>query len=245
MTSSDTSTSALPPLAPIDRLARSRPDLVLALPLLVYVLLLSLPGFVSPDWQPLVIVLRGVISLWVVWRFRRYLPPWGKPHWVIAIISGAVIAWGWAAGQAWLDSVGVPERLPLFPGVKEVVDPRAEIGAKSLFRATWLARMSVAVLAVPVVEELFWRAFLLRALISWHDFEKVPLGTFTWQSFLGTSLISTIQHPDNWVVSVFCWMAFNALFYWTRSILCLVLIHGITNLVLYLIVLRISDWSHW
>ena len=54
-----------------------------------------------------------------------------------------------------------------------------------------------------------------------------------------------LQHPDNWGVSVLCWMAFNGVFYWTRSILCLVLLHGVTNLVLYLIVLRVDDWSFW
>ena len=98
---------------------------------------------------------------------------------------------------------------------------------------------------MPVVEELFWRAFLLRALIDWHNFDRIPLARFTWVSFLGTSLISTFQHPDNWGVSILCWMAFNAVFYWTRSILCLVLLHGVTNLILYLIVLRVDDWSFW
>jgi membrane protease YdiL (CAAX protease family) len=231
--------------AAIDRFGRSRPDIVLLAPLMTYLLLLGLTQVVPPTWQPAVIVLRGVGSLAVVWLFRRHLPPWGRPHWPIAILGGALVAWGWAAGQAWLDELGVPGRLPLYPGERVIGDPRDTLGAVDLFRATWVLRMLVAVLAVPVVEELFWRAFLLRALIDWHDFERIPLGTFTWFSFLGTSLLSTLQHPDNWVVSVLCWMVFNAVFYWTRSILCLVLLHGMTNLVLYLIVVRVADWSHW
>ena len=101
----------------------------------------------------------------------------------------------------------------------------------------------MACTAVPIVEELFWRAFLLRALISWSDFERVPLGTFTWLSFLGTSFLSVLQHPGNWAVSILCWMVYNIVFYRTRSILCLVLLHGFTNLVLYLIVFRTQDWS--
>jgi uncharacterized protein len=106
-------------------------------------------------------------------------------------------------------------------------------------------RMTVACTAVPIVEELFWRAFLLRALIDWQNFERIPLGAFTWFSFLGTAAISTLQHPDNWGVSVLCWMAFNGVFYWTRSILCLALLHGFTNLALYLMVLRVRDWAFW
>jgi hypothetical protein len=212
---------------------------------MVYLALLGLVYAVPSTWQPVVIALRGVASLAVVWLFRRHLPVWGKPYWPIAIIGGVLVGWGWVAGQHFFEPLGLGGRLPLMPGEKLVLDPRVQLGAGHLFWATWWLRMGVACTAVPVVEELFWRAFLLRALIDWHEFERVPLGMFTWFSFLGTSAISTLQHPDNWAVSILCWMAFNAVFYWTRSILCLVLLHGFTNLVLYLIVLRVGDWSFW
>lgn len=228
-----------------DRWGAARPDVVLAAPFMAYLVLLGVTQPLPEAWQPVGIILRGVLSLAVVWVFRRHLPPWGKPHWGIAIVGGAIVAWGWIAGQILSDDLGLPGRLPLYPGEKAVVDPRQALGAAGLFWSTWWARMLVAVIAVPVVEELFWRAFLLRLLIDWHNFERVPLGAFTWFSFLGTSLLSTLQHPDNWGVSVLCWMAFNAVFYWTRSILCLALLHGMTNLVLYLMVLRVGDWSHW
>ena len=54
-----------------------------------------------------------------------------------------------------------------------------------------------------------------------------------------------VQHPDNWGVSVLCWMFFNGIFYWTRSILCLVILHGVTNLALYAYVVRYADWIFW
>lgn len=231
--------------ADMDRFAASRPDMVLVGPLMVYLALLSLMLVVPPTWQPGAIALRGVASLAVVWLFRRHLPPLGKPHWPIAIVGGALVAWGWVVGQGALEQVGLGGWLPLMPGEKSVVDPRADLGARHLFWATWSLRMLVAVTAVPVVEELFWRGFLLRALIDWHHFDRVPLGKFTWLSFLGTSLISTFQHPGNWGVSIVCWMVFNGVFYWTRSLTCLMLLHGFTNLVLYLIVLRVGDWGFW
>lgn len=229
----------------LDRWAASRHDVVLMAPLMTYLALLGLTHTLPETWQPATIALRGVVSLAAVWVFRRHLPPWGRPHWPIAIIGGVLAGWGWVVGQTLFDDLGLPGRLPLFPGEKTTLDPRDALGAGTLFWTTWGTRMTVAVTAVPVVEELFWRAFLLRVLIDWHNFERVPLGKFTWLSFLGTSLISTLQHPDNWGVSILCWMAFNLVFYWTRSILCLVLLHAVTNLVLYLIVLRVDDWSHW
>ena len=233
------------PLAALDRLAATRPDVVLMAPLMAYIGLLGLVCAVPATWQPGVIALRGVASLAIVWAFRRHLPPWGAPHWPIAIVGGVLVAWGWIVGQSVLDHLGLGGRLPFMPGEKLFSDPRAQLGAQGLFWSTWWLRMTVACTAVPVVEELFWRAFLLRALIDWHNFERVPLGTFTWLSFLGTAAISTLQHPDNWGVSVLCWMVFNGVFYWTRSILCLVLLHGFTNLVLYLMVLRVGDWAFW
>lgn len=232
-------------LARLDRLGAARPDVPLMAPFLTYLLLLALTYALPTIWQPVAIALRGIASLAVVWVFRRHLPPWGPPHWLIAIVGGVLVGWGWVAGQYACDALGLPGRLPLYPGEKVAADPRDLLGAGKFFWATWSSRLAVACIAVPVVEEWFWRGFLLRALIDWHHFERVPLGRFTWLSFVGTALLSTLEHPDNWVVSVLCWLVYNSVFYWTRSILCLVLLHGVTNLVLYLIVLRVGDWSFW
>jgi hypothetical protein len=146
-----------------------------------------------------------------------------------------LIAAGWYYGQYLFDDLGVPHRLPLpfFSREWDLVDPRNKLGDGTLFWATAATRITVASTTVPVVEELFWRAFLLRALISWSEFEKVPLGKFTWASFLISSLLSTLEHPDNWAVSIPCWFAFNGLMYWKKSILFLVFVHGFTNLFLY------------
>ena len=38
------------------------------------------------------------------------------------------------------------------------------------------------VIVVPLLEEIFWRGFLLRYLIH-QDFMRVPFGTFRWGSF--------------------------------------------------------------
>jgi len=243
MTGSATLGSERPRPGAFDRLGAARPDVVLMAPFMTYLVLLGLAGVVPAVWQPVVIALRGVASLSAVWVFRRHLPPWGAPYWPVAIFGGAIVAWGWVAGQYLSDQLGLPRWLPFYPGGGEPTDFRTALGADDLLWTTWTLRLIVACTAVPVVEELFWRGFLLRALIDWHHFERVPLGTFTWASFLGTSLLSMLQHPGNWGVSVLCWMVFNLVFYRTRSLLCLVLLHGATNLVLYLIVLRVGDWT--
>jgi CAAX prenyl protease-like protein len=239
----------------LERLAADRPDVVLIAPMMVYLALLALRDTVLPyEYRWLANLIRGGGGLAVVWLFRRHLPPWGRAHWRLAVIAGVLIAGGWYYGQYLVDHVGVPHRipLPLFPGGPGPVDPRETLGNGGLFWWTVATRIAVASTTVAVVEELFWRAFLLRALINWSDFEKVPLGEFTWRSFLLTSLLSTLEHPDNWVVSIPCWFAFNALMYWKKSILFLILVHGFTNLFLYVWVIlnavgwgRQSAWMFW
>lgn len=224
----------------IDRLAEDRPDAALIAPMLVYLALLGLrdTAILPYEYRWLASLLRGVGGLWVVWILRRHMPPWGKAHWPLAAFMGVLIAAGWYYGQYFFNWLGLPHRmpLPLFPGEFELVDPVAklnELGARSVFWPTVVARIAVASTTVAVVEEVFWRAFLLRALIKWDSFEKIPLGTFTWMSFLLTSLLSTLEHPDNWAISIPCWFAFNLLMYWKKSVLFLVLVHGFTNLFLY------------
>ena len=73
----------------------------------------------------------------------------------------------------------------------------------------------------------------------------MSLGSFTWIPFLGTALLSTLEHPDNWGVSIACWLLYNELFVWKKSLWCLVLTHGITNLVLYTYVVGWGDWRFW
>jgi len=232
-----------------DRFLQHRPDIAMMAPFLIYLLLLGLRDHVPVDYQWLSALIRGAGALVAVWLVRRHLPPWGRPCYAIAGASGVLIAFGWYYGHLLSIDLGIPQRLPLplFGGTPELTDPRLVelgggglVGSGALFWANSLTRVAVAITAVPLVEEIFWRAFLLRALIDWNNFENLPLGKFTLLSFLGTSLLSTVQHPDTWVVSILCWFAFNGLMYWTRSVLCLVICHGVTNLVLYAWVLFVG-----
>ena len=47
----------------------------------------------------------------------------------------------------------------------------------------WIAfRLLGTAVVVPIMEELFWRSFLLRYLVE-PDFRRIPIGHFTWLSF--------------------------------------------------------------
>ena len=233
----------------LDRLVEDRPDVALMAPMLVYLALLLLrdTALLPYEYRWLASLIRGAGGLGVVWLLRRHMPPWGKAHLPLALAMALLVAAGWYYGQYLFNWLGVPHRLPipLFPGDFELTDPRDQLGTGGLFWSTVVTRIVVASTTVAVVEEIFWRAFLLRALIDWSNFEKIPLGTFAWRSFLLTALLSTLEHPDNWAISIPCWLAFNALMYWKKSVLFLVLVHGFTNLFLYVwVILNAVCWGN-
>lgn len=238
-------------------MVRAEPRAPLMAPFMTYLVLMLLNDAFPTRLQPLAIALHIALAGWVVWLFRHHYPPWGKPLAGPAMLVGIAAAALWVHGQYWLDSVFVgghslggtmsfgwrPPFIHLEPAT--LVSPREVYGDGTLFWSHVVLKICRAVTIVPIVEELFWRGFILRAFVNWDRFQHVPWGQFSWVAFLGSSLLSTVQHPANWGVSIPCWMLFNVLFYKTRSLSCLMLTHAVTNFALYLYVVRSGDWRFW
>lgn len=104
-------------------------------------------------------------------------------------------------------------------------------------------RIAGAVLVVPVMEELFWRSFLIRYLVT-NDFSKTPIGQFTWFSFLATSLLFGLEHHYI-LAGVVAGIIFNLLLYQTKSLAQCILAHAVANLGLAIYVLLTGEWRFW
>ncbi|MEA5114171.1 MAG: CAAX prenyl protease-related protein [Geobacteraceae bacterium] len=104
-------------------------------------------------------------------------------------------------------------------------------------------RLFGAVLVVPVMEELFWRSFLLRYLIA-PDFTGVPIGCFSWPSFLIASLLFGLEH-NLIVAGILAGIIYNLLLYRTRSLSSCIIAHAITNLALGAYVVNTGRWYFW
>ncbi|MEE4252691.1 MAG: CAAX prenyl protease-related protein [Desulfuromusa sp.] len=104
-------------------------------------------------------------------------------------------------------------------------------------------RLFGAALVVPVMEELFWRSFMLRYVIT-ADFSSVRIGTFTLTSFLIGSVLFGLEH-NLILAGIMAGVAYSGLLYWTKSIYQCILAHSVTNLVLGIYVLQTGNWQFW
>jgi uncharacterized protein len=101
-----------------------------------------------------------------------------------------------------------------------------------------------AAVIVPIVEELFWRAWLMRWLIN-PDFTKVPMGTYTPQAFWMVAVLFAAEHGPYWDVGLATGILYNWWMVRTKSLGDLVLAHGITNACLSTYVVAAGKWEYW
>ena len=110
--------------------------------------------------------------------------------------------------------------------------------------ASFLAvRLTGAVLVVPIMEELFWRSFALRFLIN-TDFTRVPIGKFTWFSFITVALAFGFEH-HRWLPGIIAGVAYAGLLYRSKNLFSPTLSHAVTNLLLGIYVITTQRWEFW
>lgn len=106
-----------------------------------------------------------------------------------------------------------------------------------------LRSLSSAIL-VPILEELFWRGWMMRWLID-MDFQKVPLGKYVPSAFWVVALLFASEHGPYWEVGLAAGVIYNWWIVRTRNLADCILAHGVTNAVLAGYVLLTGQWQYW
>jgi CAAX prenyl protease-like protein len=145
---------------------------------------------------------------------------------------------GLAAIAIW---IGIDPFYPKF-GSGAAFDPTtiSTLAQRNVFLAF---RVIGAVIVVPVMEELFWRAFLIRWLVN-EDFKSVPVGTFTALSFGVTVALFGLEHNE-WLAGLICGALYNWLYYKRKNVFACVIAHAVSNAALAAWVLSRGDWKFW
>jgi hypothetical protein len=101
-----------------------------------------------------------------------------------------------------------------------------------------------SVALVPIIEELFWRGWLMRWLID-PDFEKVPLGKYTPAAFWIVAVLFASEHGPYWEVGLIAGAIYNWWMIRTRSLADCMLAHAVTNGILAAYVMASGQWQYW
>lgn len=113
-------------------------------------------------------------------------------------------------------------------------------------RIDWLLvaiRIAGAALVVPVMEELFWRSFLMRWIVN-PDFETVEPSQLGLKSFVITVLLFGFEH-NLWLAGIVAGAAYSLLYMRHRNLWSPILAHAVTNGLLGVWVVMTGNWSYW
>ncbi|HEY3662069.1 MAG TPA: CAAX prenyl protease-related protein [Chthoniobacterales bacterium] len=214
-----------------------------ALPMFLFVALLSICGLLrrpggslwlsAPEFwvYPLQTFLCAAL---LVFYWREYeFHPLRRPIFAISIALLVFVLWI------------APQQFFHFPARIVGFNPDALVSNPPAYWTTIILRFVRLVIVVPLVEEIFWRGFLLRYLIS-ERFEAVPFGTFSWLSFSVVTLAFGLSHssPD-WPAALLTGALYNLVAYRTKSLSACVLAHALTNLALGLWIVATRQWGFW
>jgi exosortase E/protease (VPEID-CTERM system) len=193
------------------------PDATLAYltPLLGAIVVQMLAAAFSPrpsDLYPVRALVAGVLLIYF-WRRYDVLRTPGRGLGIVglawAVTAGVAVFALWMALVA-TEPLSTPGDWPAWAG------------------GLWLVAKVIGFVAItPLAEELAFRGYLMRRLIS-SDFESVPPGQFTWPSFVGSSVLFGLMHGE-WLAGILAGLAYGLVVVRTGRVRDAVLAHALTN----------------
>lgn len=106
-----------------------------------------------------------------------------------------------------------------------------------------LPRLLGAAMVVPVMEELFWRSFVLR-WVAHPEFINVSPARVGMRALLISSVMFGVEHTL-WLAGIVAGLAYGWLYMKSKNLWAPVLAHATTNGMLGLWVLHTGQWSFW
>lgn len=218
----------------------SGPSLRYVLPFLVFMAFLAghryLP--IPAVWE---YPFRVIAIAAVLWFFSRKVIDFRVRHCIGTLSIGAGVFLIWI----------LPDLL--WPNYRESILFQNSITGKVAssvpeeLRSSWIVllfRTLRASIIVPIVEELFWRGWMMRWIVN-PDFERVPLGAYSTSAFWITAALFASEHGPYWEVGLIAGIAYNWWMIRTKSLGDCILAHAVTNALLSAYVIVYGQWQYW
>ena len=222
-------------------LSRRWPSAPYVIPFAVFMLLLSVQQYI-PLPQTIEFGLRCAVLAAVLWIFSRDIISFKLTRPAASFALGLAVFLLWIGPDAlipgyrqfWLFSNPITKY-----GLASSLDSSTRTDAAALF-----FRVVRAVILVPIIEELFWRAWALRWAAR-PDFESMPLGAYTRASFWMVAILFGAEHGPYWEVGLICGILWNWWMGKTKSLGDLIFTHAVANGCLCAYVLIAKKWEYW
>jgi uncharacterized protein len=209
------------------------------IPFAVYIAFLVLETNVSDTahldtrWIYAVKIICVAAALGVFWRSYSELHvarDVSGTYWALSVFTGLVVFVLWIVlSQPW-GMIGKPSGW----------DPTTNGEINWTLAAV---RLTGAAVIVPVMEELFWRSFIMRWMKN-PDFLRVRPRDAGAMAFVLSSVFFALEHHQ-WLAGLLAGLAYGAIYMRSGNLWCAVLAHAVTNLVLGVWVLHTAEWQFW
>jgi hypothetical protein len=216
------------------------PAVPYVLPFLVFLALLAAqPYNPLPGW--LEQVTRAAILTAVLWWFSRPVIDFRTSFPLASVLSGVLVFLVWVTPDLLFPNYRTHWMFsnPVLGPLKSSIAPE-DIGSPLVL----VLRTLRAAILVPIIEELFWRGWLMRWLQK-PDFEKVNFGSWSPMAFWVSAILFATEHGPYWDVGLAAGVLYN---YWairTKRLGDCILAHGVTNLCLSLYTIFTGKWEYW
>lgn len=217
-----------------------KPSVRYIAPFIIFLLFLAIaPRLpIEPQWEGSLRVIILAVVCWICWPREIAL----RPAYPLASIAIGVAVFAlWIAPDLLLPGYRNSSLFsnPLLGHMHSSLSPEA-------LRDPWVLfwRTARAVLIVPIVEELFWRGWLMRWLIN-PDFQRVPLGAYSPFAFWITAILFASEHGPYWDVGLLTGIVYNLWMIRSKSISSCILMHAVTNAALSAYVIAAAQWQYW
>jgi exosortase E/protease (VPEID-CTERM system) len=176
--------------------------------------------------------LRLVAAVGMLWIFRRsYASLSWRCDWVAPVVGAIVFA-------IW---IGLDHASPNVD--RAFSDALMTYSAPA--RVVWIAvRVLAAVVTVPLAEELAFRGYLMRRLVS-SDFEAVSFRHFSWFALLASSIVFGLLHGGYWIAGIIAGILLGLVVIRRGRIGDAVVAHATANALLAVYVLVYHKWHLW
>jgi CAAX prenyl protease-like protein len=190
---------------------------------------------VDPRW---VVALRGVAVAALLAFFWRSYTELAAPRraalsdWALAVALGIAVFALWITLDSGWAVIGTPGAGFVPVRADGSLDP-------------WLValRLFGLVLVVPLMEELFWRSFVMR-WIDRRDFLSLDPAHGTPLAFALSSALFAVEHAQ-WLAGLLAGLAYGWLYMRSRNLWIPIVSHAITNGLLGFWILAARDWTYW